>query len=1207
MRRLSPIAGELLDRSQGLEFSFEGRRFSGYRGDTISSALAANGVKILGRSFKYHRPRGFLSAAGHDANTLMQVELAGRSVPNVRADVVPLEAGLTVRAVNTRGGLAHDRWAVLGHLGPFLPVGFYYKAFHSKRLFPRWERLFRRLAGLGEVDLRATRRHTPKRYDFCDVLVIGAGPSGLAAALGAAARGAQVLLVDESPVPGGSGLYARGGAATELEQTMALVAAVRAQPRIRLLSSTFAAGYYADHWVALIAPECMVKVRARSVVIAQGGYEQPCVFRGNDLPGVMLASAAQRLIYHHAVAPAQRVALLTANVQGYAAARDALANGIELAAVLDLRAAPGPLSQAAAAALAQRGVAVHLGAVPIEALPDDTQALARFVFESAGTLAASTSTVAARRHELRIDGLWMSVGFAPANALLHQAGARLQYAQPLEQFIPLELPPGVHACGKVNGVFAFAERVADGRAAGERAADSLEPGAEPTPRASPAPLAPPESPTHPYPVFAHPRAKEFVDFDEDLQIKDLVNACQEGFDSSELLKRFSTVGMGPSQGKHSNMNALRILARVRGVPLEALGTTTARPMFHPVPLAHLAGRGFTPERRTALDAEHERLGAVWMPAGNWRRPEYYRVGGKSRAETIAAEVRAVRTAAGLIDVGTLGKIEVHGPRAGEFLERIYTARFANLKVGMTRYGLMLDEAGVVVDDGVIGRLGPESFYFTTTTGNSATLFREFGRLASWWGMAVGLVNLTGHFSAFNLAGPAARAVLAAHTELDLSDAAFPYLGIREAQIAGAPCRLMRVGFVGELGYEIHLPAEYALDVWRALTLSGARFGLRAFGVEAQRMLRLEKGHLIVGQDTDGVTNALEIGAPWAIKMDKAFFIGQRSLRILEKQPRKQVLIGFKLAPDERERPRESHLIIDAGEIAGRVTSIGFSPSLERCIGLALVAPRLLERKELHIRIAPGREITANIVELPFYDPQGDRQRLAEPAVSAPAAAAAPLPAIAQGAVAQGALAQAARRAPLAASAHGPGGATTAADARLRLTLLVRERFGCKGPGAEHWLAQAGFAVPQAPNSALITNGVLVARLATSEFLIEALHGGADAVAAQRGQLASHTRPREVYPVVRQDVVIGLGGPDLGRLLRQICSVDFAAALSAPDAHSGPVFLTSMIGVGVVAHAHPGEDGQSMLSVWADPSFAHYFWTTLLEIARDMGGVEVIAP
>jgi sarcosine oxidase subunit alpha len=397
-------------------------------------------------------------------------------------------------------------------------------------------------------------------------------------------------------------------------------------------------------------------------------------------------------------------------------------------------------------------------------------------------------------------------------------------------------------------------------------------------------------------------------------------------------------------------------------------------MFYPVPLSHLAGRGFTPERRTPLDAEHAALGAVFMPAGNWRRPEYYAVTGKSRVEAIAAEVQAVRTRVGIIDVGTLGKIEVHGPDAAEFLDRVYTARYANLKVGMTRYALMLDEAGVIIDDGVIGRLAPESFYFTTTTGNSATLFREFGRLAAWWGLSVGLVNLTGHYAAINLAGPASREVLRAHTALDLSESAFPYLALREAEVAGAPCRILRVGFVGELGYEIHLPAEHATSLWGALLATGASHGIRPFGVEAQRMLRLEKGHLIVGQDTDGLTNALEIDAPWALKMDKPFFVGQRSLRILAPLPRRQRLVGFTLAAGAPRLPKECHLVLDGADIAGRVTSVGYSPTLQRCIGLALVTPAVAAGKALRIRIDGGALIDAAIAGLPFYDAAGARQR-----------------------------------------------------------------------------------------------------------------------------------------------------------------------------------------------------------------------------------------
>jgi sarcosine oxidase subunit alpha len=364
-----------------------------------------------------------------------------------------------------------------------------------------------------------------------------------------------------------------------------------------------------------------------------------------------------------------------------------------------------------------------------------------------------------------------------------------------------------------------------------------------------------------------------------------------------------------------------------------------------------------------------------MPAGDWQRPEYYVRSGVSRETAIREEVLAVRNGVGLIDVGTLGKLEAHGAGAALFLDRVYAGLFSTLQQGMTRYGLLLDEAGVIIDDGVIARLGPEHFYFTTTTSNSASVFRELGRLATLWRLPVGLVNLTGHFCAFNIAGPLARAVLRKLTSLDLSHAAFPYLGVREAHVAGVRCRLMRVGFVGEIGYEIHLPSDDAPAVWNALLSAGNAFGIRPFGVEAQRMLRLEKGHVIVGQDTDGLTNPFEIGAGWALRMNKPFFVGQRSLRILERKPARQQLVGFRLQDESTARVRESHLIIDGSRIAGRVTSIGHSPTLGFSIGLALVDPQIARRGELRIRATGGAYVQAKIVSLPFYDERGERQRM----------------------------------------------------------------------------------------------------------------------------------------------------------------------------------------------------------------------------------------
>jgi sarcosine oxidase subunit alpha len=589
-------------------------------------------------------------------------------------------------------------------------------------------------------------------------------------------------------------------------------------------------------------------------------------------------------------------------------------------------------------------------------------------------LVGSGEPEVARAETLVCDGVLLSVGCAPASALLSQAGASLSYDETLSQFVPEKLPPGVFAAGRVNGVYALEDRVRDGERAGKEAARHIgldAPAPEPVARAA-------GGVSHPYPIFAHPKGKNFVDFDEDLTLADFHNAAREGFDSIELLKRYSTVGMGPSQGKHSNLNAIRILAKILAKSPGEIGATTARPFYHPVPMAQLAGRGFHPHRETPLHGRHTAAGAVFMQAGVWLRPEYYAAGHRSKADAVREEARAVREAAGLIDVGTLGKIEVRGPDAGAFLERVYTGRFSNLKVGMTRYALMVDEAGVIIDDGVVARLDEQHFYFTTTTTGSANVYRELTRLNTLWRMRVAIVNVTGHFGAMNLAGPKSREVFARLTSIDLSAEGFPYLGARMGKVAGVPARVLRVGFVGELGYEIHVPADSTCHVWDAIQEAGRGRGLRLFGVEAQRLLRLEKGHIIIGQDTDGLTTPFEAGLEWAVKMDKAFFVGKRSLQIVQKKRRRHTLAGFTLVqPADATVPKESHLIIRDGRIAGRVTSVAFSAAVGKYIGLAFVSPELSKvGTRFFVQVDGGRMLEGQVVSVPFYDPAAERQRLA---------------------------------------------------------------------------------------------------------------------------------------------------------------------------------------------------------------------------------------
>lgn len=953
-KRLPARQGEWIDRSRSLRFTFEGREYSSFAGDTISSALLANGVRVLGRSFKYHRPRAVFSAGNYDSNVLLQSDFDY----NIRGDVTAVEDGMRLTAINTVGGLEKDRGRFMDRLSPVLPVGFYYKTFHRPRaLFPFWENRIRKMAGLGRIDTTWPQMRLPKRHGFCDLLVVGAGPSGLSAAITAAEAGAKVWLVDENARAGGSLNERQDG--TPRDQ---LLACLPSLPNLIFLPDTVAAGYYADHYIPLVTPEGLIRLRARAVIVAGGVYEQPAVFRNNDLPGVMLVSAALRLSHRYRVAVCDSAVILAANSDAYRNALELKAVGMHIKAIVDLDdpETRGDLHDKVRAA----GIAVHGCSTAYSAEGEGLLAAVTVcALDGEGRVKPQTAT------RIDCDGLLMSVGYAPAAAMLYQSGARMVFAETPGQFVPEQLAPGVFACGRVNGVFDPDARVADGTAAACEALAHL--GMQTGGTARPGRSS--ERMSHPWPVFPHPKGKNFADLDEDLQLKDLERAAVEGFDNIELIKRYSTVGMGPSQGKHANMNAVRILARLNNQSIGETGTTTARPFFHPVTIKHLAGRRLRPERRTAMHSWHSEHGAVFMPAGHWLRPKYY--GPAPEAEAIRAEVLAVREGVGFIDVSTLGKVEVFGPDAARFMDQLYTLKLSTIKQGMTRYALMVDEGGVVIDDGVCARWAEDHFYVTTTTTGAEAIFRQMQRLIGEWNLKLDVVNRTSQLASMNIAGPLTREVLQSLTDVDLSQATFPFLGARQGRVAGVPASLFRVGFVGELGYEIHVPAAQARHVWETLMEAGRAKGIRPFGVEAQRQLRLEKGHLIVGQDTDGTSSPFDANMSWAVKFDKPFFLGKRSLQILkERAPNR--LVGFRLPGNHSGPiPKECHLVIQDGDIAGRVTSIGFSPSLDAWVGLAMVDKALAKAEQLSIRVDGAVMIQAEVVPTPFYDPDGLRQKL----------------------------------------------------------------------------------------------------------------------------------------------------------------------------------------------------------------------------------------
>lgn len=962
--RLPSPMGMLIDRERPVRFTFEGQPCQGYAGDSIASALLGSGRWLQSRSFKYHRPRGPLSMAGQDANTLVQLP----DEPNVLADLEPVREGLAVEGQNYAGSLDNDRDAYLGKFSRFMPVGFYYRAFYKpKGMWKIWEPLIRKKAGLGVLDLSFTPRYHDKAYLFVDMAVIGAGPAGLRAALDAANAGAKVLLVEQQAVLGGSLNYARFDMAGTRAGTLRreLLAAVEGHENIQVLLQATCNGWFTDNYLPVIQGNRMYKVRATRCLVAAGSFDQPVVFRNNDLPGIVLTSAAQRLMKLYAVKPGQRAVVLTGHDDGYLAALDLQEQGVTVAAVVDMRAAPADL--ALADELRRRAIVVHLGSTVYEALPE---AGMRHVKAVDVRPIVGQDKVGEHGQVIACDLLCMSAGYMPVYQLLCQAGGKLAYDESRAEFAISGLPAGLDVAGSVNGRHSLDNVLADGA---RGAAQALEALGLPVPKV---PAFGAESQVNfSWPIFPHPKGKDFVDFDEDLQVRDIVNATRSGYRDVQLVKRFSTVGMGPSQGRHSALPTARLVARATGRSVGETGITTARPPFQAEKLAHVAGRAFDPYRQTPMHRRHVQAGATMMPAGLWQRPAFY---GQphSRERCIQEEARHVREKVGLIDVSTLGGLDVRGPDAAELLERLYTFGFAKLAVGRTRYALMTNEHGVVIDDGVCARLGERHFYVTATTSGVERIYQQMLKWNAQWRLDVDVTQVTTALAAVNLAGPLSRQVLAqVCNDLDLSTEAFPYLGVRLGTVAGIAARILRVGFVGELGYEIHVPARYAERLWDALMEAGAGSDIRPFGVEAQRLLRLEKGHVIISQDTDGMTHPAEIDMQWAIGRKKPFFVGKRSIEILEAQPLRRKLVGFTL-PSSASRPLEGHLVLDGADISGNVTSCEYSATLDQIIGLAYAAPHQAEPgMHIPIRVEGGEHVLAKVVALPFHDPDNLRQEL----------------------------------------------------------------------------------------------------------------------------------------------------------------------------------------------------------------------------------------
>jgi len=955
-QRLPEPWGSQIDRGRAVSFSFEGRQYTGFHGDTVASALAANGEMLLSRSFKYHRPRGSFSFRGLDANSYVQLGCE----PNVLADTLPLENGLVASGQNYIGSLHRDYGVIAGLLSRFMPAGFYYRAFFRPRgIWPWWERLFRRAAGLGHLRRNPESRYFDKQYLFCDVAVIGGGPAGISAALEAARHGASVIMIEEEATLGGALNYARFQREPDEIRALRddLVREATRNESIRILNGASCSGWFADNWLSINATRRLYKLRAKHVIGCTGSVEQPMVFRNNDLPGVLPASAAQRLLRLYAVRPGQKAVVATANAEGYDLAVDLQTAGVSVEAIVDLRSQPPKPTVSVA------GISVYQGFTVTEAVAGKglrgiTAAIVNELLPS-GEAAEEGLT-------LECDLLVTSIGYAPLGQLACHAGGQLEYDDAVNSFVVNMDRRGASMAGSVRHRYALDAVLADGCAAGARAAreigfdvgeleeDQTDPGYEGV--------------NHPYPIFPHRHGKDFVDFDEDQTVDDLRSAVADGFEHPELAKRYSTVGMGPSQGRLSALNALRIVQKQNGRGVVGASVTTQRPPYRPVSFGVLAGRAFEPERLTPMHEWHAQHGALFMPAGAWQRPAHY-VG------DVDGEVAAIRNNVGIIDVSTLGGIEIRGPDAAEFIDRLYTFAYHDQPVGRSRYLLMVDESGSVVDDGVACRIAPEHFYVTTTTTGSDAVYRRMLRQNAEWQLQVDLLNVTSTYAAMNVAGPQARKVMQLlDSNIDFSGQAFPYLAVRQGRIFDAPVIAVRVGFVGELAYELHVPWSRALMLWGRIFAAGEEFAMCSVGVEAQRILRLEKGHLIVGQDTDGLTTPRDAALNWAVKMQKPRFIGKPAIAFTAQREPSRQLVGFRLQDSNGPVPRESHLVVRDSEIVGRVTSVVHSKQLNAIIGLAYVAPDQVEPgSKLSIKVSAGQLLTAETVTTPFYDPDNLRQ------------------------------------------------------------------------------------------------------------------------------------------------------------------------------------------------------------------------------------------
>ncbi len=990
-------AGDI-DRSAPLKFTFDGHRYEGYHGDTLASALLANGVHLVGRGFKYHRPRGIMTAGSEEPNALIQLGEGNRSEPNIRATRIELRDGLVAASQNRWPCLSFDIGAINSLLHRFLPSGFYYKTFMwPASWWLKYEHWIRRAAGLGRAPEGPDPDRYEKRHGHTDILIAGGGPAGLAAALAAGRAGARVLLADEGSDFGGALLADRDqtiGGAPALDWVRRTVAELEAMPEVTLLKRTTAIGYHDHNYLSLIerngdhplgagthAPRHRLwKVRAKRVVLAAGAIERPLVFADNDRPGIMLSSAVRTYVNRFGIAPGRKVLLFTNNDDAYRTALALKARDVAVAGIVDIRAkVDGPLARA----VSEAGIPVHAGQAIVS-----TRGMHRVSSVEVMRLTADGTGVTGAGLRIACDAVAMAGGWTPTVHLFSQSAGKLRWSEEAGGFVPDVSVQKEISAGACNGAYSLADCLAQGFTAGAAAASAA--GFEADIQAVPDVEEPAIGDR--LDLWAVPgrkplghSGKHFVDFQNDVTAADVHLAAREGYRSVEHLKRYTTTGMGTDQGKTSNINALAIMGEVLGASVPGVGHTTFRPPYTPATLGAYAGRNigdlFDPVRATAMDDWHRKAGAKFEHVGQWMRAWYYPKRGETMREAVDREVTAARTGVGILDASTLGKIDIQGPDSAEFLNRVYTNAWLKLAPGRARYGLMLKEDGMVMDDGVTTRLAENHFHMTTTTGGAGAVldWLEEWLQTEWPDLKVFCSSVTEQWAVASICGPKCRDLLAELcADIDLSNDAFPFMSMKEGTVAGIPARVFRISFTGELSYEINVPRRHGLALWKALMGAGEKYDICPYGTEAMHVLRAEKGFIIVGQETDGTVTPGDLGMDWIVSKTKANFIGKRALsrRDIVRQDRKR-LVGL-LTEDPNEVLPEGAQIVEKllpeppMKMIGHVTSSYYSPSCGRSIAMALVRGGPDRMGETLTIPLAGKTVRAVVTEPRFFDLEGER-------------------------------------------------------------------------------------------------------------------------------------------------------------------------------------------------------------------------------------------